>query len=85
MQVARIYDEDGNLMEELRPDDTERRCNDGRCGGCDGCLLMQAQYSGFQIEWWCEPCENTGVIDYADYDFPGYPEVCPHCRGRDED
>jgi hypothetical protein len=63
MNIAKVY-VDGELVDELRPDDPDNVCygygtghTGEMCGGCDGCLLMQAAHYGCKIEWE-EECEN---------------------------
>lgn len=54
MMTYHVFSDGGELLSEL--DDSDA-CSGNRtggigemCGGCDGCLLMQAQCSGFRIE-----------------------------------
>lgn len=56
--VARFYDDNGNLRDQLEPDNPDNNCygyNVGlvgeMCGGCDGCLMMQAVRWGADYEW----------------------------------
>ena len=57
-EVARFYDDEGNLREELDPENAENTCygyksgaTSEMCGGCDGCLLMQAVHYGAEFKW----------------------------------
>lgn len=53
--IVRIYNTEGELCDELRPADPDNVCwghryGGGLCGGCDLCLLMQAEHANHTYE-----------------------------------
>ena len=52
-----VTDEDGKTVAILDPDAKTNCAGSGNgatsemCGGCDACLLRQAEYSGFSTEY----------------------------------
>lgn len=75
MSTVRFFDENGDQVDELDPDDS---CNPrefgDQCGGCGRCLMLMAVYAGFvDIDGDMYPPDYKTAVEFEPEPEPSRP------------